>query len=229
MVLHTLGANAEAKLGVLTVSGFAALQMGNQKNVVGNQSVNFHGYAFNALAKAAVGPGTAKFGGLYVSGDEASDAHINSWQTTTPNVQSYNDSGLMLLVRNNAQSGTTTSNEFVRRNISNVILAHGGYDAKIGAKGYLNGNVGVAWGAKNATTSSIDAGTGRRNATNYIGTEIALEGGYKVYDNLTASAQAAYLITGGAFKGSAADNATTGSTSDPENPYTARLVLTYAF
>jgi hypothetical protein len=61
-----------------------------------------------------------------------------------------------------------------------------------------------------------------------MGTEINAEAGYKMYDNLTASLQAAYVILGGAYKGSAADSAA-GALKDPEDPYTARVVLSYNF
>lgn len=226
-VLHTLALSGEGKVGPLSLSGFAAMQTGNQKNAPSaGKNTTYHGYALNAAAKLAVGPGTAKVAALCVSGDDGSDAHNNAWIGS--GVQSYNENGMMLIVRNNATSGTTNTNEFVKRTISNVALATIGYDAKIGAKGYANANLGLAWNLKNAGNPTRTAAGGGRNASNYLGTEIALEGGYKVYDNLTASVQAAYLILGGAYdKTSLKNNGVTAET--PENPYTTRLVLTYAF
>jgi len=224
-LLHTFDVNAEAKLGPLTVSGFAAAQLGHQKNTniagtnVNGTNTNYHGVALNAAAKLAVGPGTVKTAILFTSGDNGSDNSNTAWQGS--GVQSYNENGMMLLVRNNATSGTTTDNEFVRRTISNVTLATVGFDAQITPKAYANANLGLAWAAKNRGFGATTV----HNGTNYLGSELALEGGYKVYDNLTASLQASYLLLGGYYNNSAADNAK----EDPSNPYTARIVLTYAF
>jgi hypothetical protein len=230
MLLHTLGLNADAKIGPLAVSGVAGMQLGHRKNsrIVGTTgNTNFHGYLLNAAAKLAVGPGTAKVGGLYASGDEGGDNHNNGWQGTA--AQSYNETGLMILARNNAQGGTTTTSEFVRRTLTNLILANAGFDAKIGPKAYLNTNVGIAWAAKNNGFGKVTIpGTTTTNASNYLGTEIALEGGYKVYDNLTASLQAAYLFTGSYYNNIAADSVA-GNLKDSEDPYLARVILTYAF
>jgi hypothetical protein len=46
------------------------------------------------------------------------------------------------------------------------------------------------------------AGNGKQNGTNYMGTEINIETGYKLYDNLTAKVQAAYVVLGGYYKNS---------------------------
>jgi hypothetical protein len=228
VTLHTIALNADAKVGPLALSGFAAAQLGQQRNIVPANETHYNGYALNAAARLAAGPGTAKIAGLWVSGDEGTDTHNNGWVGS--GVQSYNESGLMLLVRNNATSGTTTTNEFLRRTITNVILATAGYDAKIGAKGYLNANLGMAWAAKNMGFGRANISTaGVTNASNYLGTELALETGYKVYDNLTASVQGAYLLLGGYYKKTAADNLVVSDLKNPDNPYTARLVLTYAF
>ena len=49
-----------------------------------------------------------------------------------------------------------------------------------------------------------------------------------MYDNLTAKVQGAYVVLGGFYKDQAS-NSTLASLKDPENPYTARVVLQYAF
>ncbi len=64
---------------------------------------------------------------------------------------------------------------------------------------------------------------GQANGTNFLGTEINIETGYKLYDNLTAKIQAAYVILGGYYAGTAANG------KDPEDPYTARVMLSYVF
>ena len=213
LLMSTLGANAEAKVGPATVSGFAAIQFGERDQT----KVKNQGYALNVAAKMPVASGTAKAAVLYTSGDKASTATKNEGWVGS-GVQSYNESGLMLLVRNNVTSGTTTSNEFFRRTISNVGLISAGYDAKISDKIYANANLGLAWAPEK---DAYAAGVKRKSS--YIGTELALEGGYKVFDNLTASVQAAYVVLGDYYKADVAGSKL------PDNPYTTRLVLTHTF
>lgn len=208
LLLSTLAANAEAKVGPATVSGFAAIQFGERDQT----KVKNSGYALNVAAKMPVADGTAKAAVLYTSGDKSTTGSKNEGWYAFGAPQSYNESGLMLLVRNNATSGTTSTNEFLRRTITNVGLVSAGYDAKINAKTYANANLGLAW----APEKGSQKGT-------YIGTELALEGGYKVFDNLTASVQAAYVVLGDYCK------ANTAGATMPDNPYTARLVLTHTF
>ncbi len=62
----------------------------------------------------------------------------------------------------------------------------------------------------------------KNKGNNFMGTEFNVETGYKLYDNLTASVQGAYVILGGYY--SDMDNG-----RDPANPFTARLALNYAF
>jgi hypothetical protein len=91
-----------------------------------------------------------------------------------------------------------------------------GYDATITPKLYANANLGFGLTAENNQNS-------KGNGSHFQGTEINLETGYKMYDNLTASVQAAYLFLGPYYKNSVAVG------QDGVDPYTARVVLTYAF
>ncbi|MBC8018334.1 MAG: histidine kinase [Verrucomicrobia bacterium] len=230
-LINTLGASAETKLGPLTLSGFAAIQAGHQKHQVGTGAVptrtsrNFHGYAANVAAKLAVGPGTAKTAFLFVSGNNnapTTGAHDRGWVST--GVNSYNESGLMILVRNTANSPTSTD-RYLRKVITNVAVASMGYDANLTDKIYANGNVGFAWVPASNQGSVLNP---KRNASDFLGTEFNLETGYKVNSNLTLRAQAAYAILGGYYK-DAASNSTTTALKDPENPYTARLFASFKF
>jgi len=232
ILLNTLGASAETKLGPVSLSGFAAMQAGHQKQQVGaaalpnKSSKYFHGYAANLTAKIAAGPGTAKVAGLFVSGNNNSsgEAHDRGWQNT--GISSYNDGGMMVLVRA-TQNSPTTTDRYIRRVVTNVALATLGYDANLTDKIFANGNVGFAW-APSSTGAPVDKATGRSNTGDFIGTEFNLETGYKLNANLTLRAQAAYAILGPYFKGSAT---TDGATiyKDPENPYTARLLASFKF
>ena len=235
ILLHTLGLSGEAKVGPATLSGFVAMQAGHQKQSVGagaigtRSSRQFHGYAANVAAKVAVGPGTAKVALLYTSGDNSTQtptsSHYKGWVTSS--VNTYNESGMMIIARNTANSPTSTD-RYIRRNVTNIALATMGYDAALTDKLYVNGNVGFGFAPSSydAPLNLATAGT-PRNQSDFMGTEINLETGYKVYTNLTLRAQAAYMILGGYYKNSTRNSA--GTPADPENPYTARLLASFAF
>ena len=226
--IHVFGLNADAKIGKLGLSGFAAMQQGVRNGSASH--VVYNGYAFNAAAKMPVGPGNLRTAFLFVTGDDGQDGVNTAWQaiTQTQNltpgapVNSYAESNMMLMNRAPNMQGTTADVNLIN-SINNkdqgVIEATMGYDATITPKLYANANVGVAWAAKNHKTNRLS----QANGTNFLGTEVNVETGYKMYDNLTASVQAAYLFLGGYYNGVAAGG------KDPEDPYTARVLLKYAF
>jgi len=231
VLLNTLGASAETKLGPVSLSGLVAMQAGHQKQTIGTaplpnrSSKYFHGYAANVTAKLAAGPGTAKVAGLFVSGNNNSgDAQDRGWQNS--GITSYNDGGMMILVRA-TQNSPTSTDRYIRRVLTNVALATVGYDANLTDKIFANGNVGFAF-APSSAGAPVDKATGRSNSGDYIGTELNLEAGYKLNANLTLRAQAAYALLGSYFKGSATTDSAT-SYKDPENPYTARLFASFKF
>ena len=153
----------------------------------------------------------------------------------------------MMLLNRNAAAGTGTTDYAIAYNTGNgnspatmqgMYLYTLGYDATITPKVYLNTNLGFLWAAKNNTSvKAVDttanagaaAGTARnlqaRNATNFQGAELNVETGYKMYDNLTLSMQAAYVMLGGYY-----NNALSYQTGkDVENPYTVRTSLIFNF
>jgi hypothetical protein len=216
-------------------------------------------FAYNLAAKMAAGPGTLRSALLFTSGQGGapSNNRLNGWVATqySPNVNNsgytaiaantYNDSNMMLLNRSTNMQGTSTDYSLVynSNNGTNPINGQGvyllslGYDAKITPKFYANGNIGAAWAAKSNELKPVNRGAygynpatntigwGAPNGSNYMGAELNVETGYKMYDNLTASFQAAYVMLGGYYKNSQAGSTIT----TPENPYTIRTVLTYAF
>lgn len=235
-LLHTFGLGGETKLAGIDLSGFAAMQAGHQKNGAGlGRSTNYHGWAANVAAKTKLGPGVARVGGLFTSGNNSDDrGHNKAWQgvlngnnvNSQKSVQSYNESGLIILTRNTANSPSSTD-QYVRRWITNVAVAYLGYDAKLTDKFNLDGGVGFAW-APSSNGAPVDKKINRSNNSDFIGTEIGLTAGYQLYKNLKLMAQGAYMINGGYYKGAAADS-TTLAPKDPENPYTFRLQARYAF
>ncbi|BCS55667.1 hypothetical protein [Geobacter sp. SVR] len=248
--VHVFGVNGDAKLGKLSLSGFAAYQYGIIKQSNAN-SAHLNAYAANVAAKAPIGPGTLRTALLVTSGNGQSDTpangHLkgwvsidqnqnNSWAGNASAVNTYNESGMLLLNRNAAASTGTTDTSIVYNtgngtnplNAQGVYLATVGYDLNITPKFYTNFNAGAAWAAHTNSLKPVDKATTMQNATNYMATEINLETGYKMYDNLTASLQAAYVFLGGYYKNSSFYG-TQASPKDPENPYTIRTSLIYNF
>jgi len=250
LTIHVFGVNADAKLGKLALSGFAAMQHGTAHS---SQSINggsghltFNGFAANVGAKMPVGPGTAHSTFLYTSGDDGRDGINTAWQSVVqtqptnvnPNVASvsaptntFNESNMMLLNRAANMEGTQSDVNLinsVNNNDQGTILAAAGYDITITPKLFTNLNVGVAWAAKNNKNARATVGA-QGNGTNFLGTEVNIETGYKLYDNLTAKVQAAYLFLGGYYSGVGKDAAGNVTGRDPEDPYTARVMLSYVF
>jgi len=252
IMIHTIGLTGETKIGPVALSGFAAYQGGVLRNVdAKNNSAYLNALAYNVAAKAAVGPGTLRTALLFTSGNgNTPGKHYTGWVGTSqsPNstwaagtgTSSYNEGGMLLLNRNNLDKNTTTDNAMIYNTSNGTTPINGqgmylytlGYDANITPKFYTNANVGCAWVAHTNSLKPTDKSIGgatstAQNASNYMGTEVNIETGYKMYDNLTAKLQAAYVILGGMYKNSVQKGNLTAT--DPENPYTARIVLSYAF
>lgn len=228
MLLHTFGLSGESKIGPATLSGFIAMQAGHVKYATPaagtTGSAQLHGWAANVAAKAAVGPGTAKTAFLFTSGNNSTNGnHYKGWITP---LNTYNESGMMILTRNTGDA-PTTSDMRIRRTIQNVALLTMGYDANVTKQVFVNGNVGFGWTPASEKDGRI-TGTANYNSSDFMGTELNLEAGYKVSDNMSLSARAAYMILGGLYKGTAS-NSTVASSKDPENPYTLRLLAKFAF
>jgi hypothetical protein len=252
--INVFAFNGETKVGPLTLSGLAAYEFGIFKNATRtNSNTYLNAFAFNAAAKAAVGPGTLRTAFLYTSGNDndasrGASSHATGWVavTQTPNgalnsvlpVNSYNEGGMLLLNRNTADKITNTDVTMISTtgngnagplSSQGLWLATVGFDATITPKAYLNTNLGLAWAAHTNNQKPIDRITNISNGTNYMGAELNMEAGYKMYDNLTAKLQAAYVCLGGYYKNSQTVVGGQVYTVTPENPYTTRIMLSYAF
>lgn len=235
-LLHTFGLGGQTKLAGIDLSGFVAMQAGHQKraNSAGG-SANYHGWAANLGAKTKIGPGVARLGGLYVSGTKNADKE-HGWQGVLnsgqgpQSVQSFNESGLVILTRNTANSPTATDH-YIRRNITNQGLVYLGYDAKLTDKFNLDTGVGFAWVPSSKDPNDFNNANlkdGGRNGSDFMGTEVALTFGYQLYKNLKLQAIGAYMINGGYYKDTVVSN--DGVTfKTPDNPYTMRLQARYSF
>jgi len=233
--VHTFGLGGSAKFGKLTVDGFAAMQAGTHRGGTNGASENYHGWAANAVAKMPVGPGTMKIGGLFVSGDNNGangNNHDNGWQTLSSNNEAaiqntYNDGSMMILTRNTNLGGTNT-NVFIRKPVTNIALAHVGYNAKVTEKLSAMANVGMAW----APASESPVVGQYSNSGDFMGTEINMMTKYQLYKNLDVRFQAAYVFLGSYYKNLASRSvggAITKNVGDMADPYTASLGIRYAF
>ncbi|GLI37744.1 histidine kinase [Geobacter hydrogenophilus] len=225
-MLHTVGVNAEVKLAPLTLDGFLLYQSGRSN---GADKIDLNGWAANLTAKGKLGPGTLKASFLYASGeqngtrDDSTYRGITNETSTANGEHSFYESDMMIMFRNKMN---ITGDRAIVYNVKNVIGGFVGYNANITPKAFANVNAGFVATDK----SNDDFGTGRVNGgghkSNYLGTEINGEVGYKVFDNLTASLQGAYVFLGDYYKDTVG---TAANPDDPRNPYVGRIMLNYAF
>ena len=216
---HMLGLNAEVKLDPVTVTGFGLYQFGDTPGV-GNSDLN--AFALGALAKAKVGIGTAKAALLYTSGEQGSVAagrDSSAFQAIAPE-SNFFAADMMIMLRSKWNINTDRALVHNLNNNNNGFFgAFVGYDANITNKLYANANVGLG-----AAAQLRNKGTATEPDSNFLGTEINAEVGYKVFDNMTASLQGAYVVLGDFFQ-----KPKGGADRNLDDPYLTRVMLNYAF
>lgn len=250
-IVHTFGVNTDAKFGPVTLNAAALYQFGNLENlgatgidVNNNNDTHLSAFAFLAGAKVKAGPGTAKTSFLYTSGEKnAMRGESNAFQSANNMTSSghsentFYQADMMLLLRNKYELTDSRAMAYTMNNKDQGIVGGFiGYDAEITSKLYANANLGFMATAKDNANKPyvlasnnkpvVDSGSPdgfKRNNSNYLGTEVNAEVGYKLYDNMTASLQGAYVFLGDYY------NNTAKGGLDPQNPYTTRIMLNYAF
>lgn len=218
-VINQVGVNATAKVGPAALTGFAAYQFGKY---TGDRDLS--AFAAAAIAKVAVGPGKLNASALYLSGqdsDTTGDFESYRQLATDGQVSYFNPANMWLLVRNGAMinSSTAIGGTDLTKGDRGLIGVFAGYEMAMG-KAFGSANVGYARVDEKGTAESSS-----------IGTELNATVGYKVYDNLTASFTAAYLILGDGADSSTAPlfNTSTVNTANADNPYLTNIQLSYAF
>lgn len=218
--MHMVGVNAAAKFGMVSGDAYVAYQGGDELNNPAGKDLS----AFAAQLAAKVNldaAGTIRANALYLSGNDGKDANkTNAWQsltslngaqtalTTASN--NYYESKMMLLVRN---VYNMDSDKALVYNLSNVTLLTAGYDAKFSDK--LGASVNVGYGMFN------EKGTAKAKS---LGTELNAQVDYKMFTNLTASLQGAYVVLGDGLK-----YASNTSTVKLDNPYLTTVMMNYSF
>lgn len=208
--IHTFGLNAATKIQNVAIKGFVALQNGESTVPATSVTTDYSGYAANLQASLPVAGGMAKAGYLFVSGDtESSATKNNQFQTLGSTGSTFNESGMMLMVRNSKFYPTSTSFTLKGNTVSNIELAYLGYNSNLTDKLALSANVGLGW-------DNTDVGTtaGRKGA--FIGTEVNAELAYKLYKELSVFAQVGYISLGSQYDAY-------------KDPYAVRLGASFSF
>jgi hypothetical protein len=252
MRIHTVGLYGETNVGKASVSGFLAYQNGDFKSAAGENS-DLNAVAYNLAAKAPVAGGTLKTALLFTSGnsDAASRGQsrrytgwvgVNTsanatWNVGTGGGNTYNDSDMMLLNRAPSNMPSTTDNHLIFNSGNGTLPTNSqgqylyslGYELPVSSALLLKSNVGLAWAARTNVLRPTNKLTGEQNSSNFQGSEINIQANYKVYDNLTAKFQAAYVMLGDYYNNSWSSAVTGSGVSDPQDPYSVRLLMQYIF
>ena len=218
--VHMFGVNAAAKLGIVSADAFLAYQGGSELGAApGSTGRDLSAFAAQVAAKAAVGPGTLHANVLYLSGDDGG-SKSNAWQPLTSNStltvasNNYYSSNMKLLVRN---AYNMDSDKALVYNLTNLTLLAAGFDAKITDKLDASFNLGYAMANEKAGANSSS-----------IGTELNAQVNYKMFANLTASLEAAYVVLGDGMSKSTG-TLLSGGVADADNPYLTTAMLNYTF
>lgn len=217
-LLHMVGVNADLKLGPAAVKPFAAYQFGER-----NATSDISAYVLGATAKVKAGAGSVNLAGFYMSGEDSTSTatDTDAFQVVGASQTYFNPANMWLLIRN---SGAINSSTSVLTNDMTVggrgsIGLFAGYEATMG-KVFYNANIGYMMTAEERTNSGI-------KEDGAIGTEINAQVGYKLFDNMSVSAAAAYAFLGDGLSGSTTERF--GGATDADDPYLVNVQVSYTF
>jgi len=212
-LLHMLGVNADIKVGPASIKPFAAYQFGDR-----TATADIKAFLLGAVAKIKAGPGAVNLSAIYLSGD--SNANREKSFTAISNGQTYfNAANMWLLVRNGQAINSSTS----VLSADNTVGGRGLMGAFAGFEGtmdkvFYNANIGYA-----------QAANARNSESKTIGTEVNAQVGYKLFDNLSASAALAYAFLGDGMNSAGTDRIAGFGVANADDPYMANLQLSYTF
>ncbi|MFW9604121.1 MAG: hypothetical protein ACMV0F_04120 [Trichlorobacter sp.] len=206
--VHTFALNGQTKLNGISLKAFVAMQDGEKQTA--STTTDYSGYAANIQADASIAGGNAKLGYLFVSGDtKTASTDDSQFQTLGTTGSTFNEGGMMLMVRNNYFYPTTTSYALKGNTVSNIQLAYAGYSKMLSDKLKATANIGLGW-------DNTDVGTTAGTKGDFIGTEVNAELAYKLYPNLNVYAQAGYISLGSQYDAY-------------KDPYAVRLGASFSF
>jgi len=213
-LLHMLGVNADIKVGPASIKPFAAYQFGDR-----TATTDIKAFMLGAVSKIKVGPGAVNLSAIYLSGDSNTN-NEKSFTAIGANQTYFNAANMWLLIRNGQAVNSSSSvlgNDMTvgSRGFAGVFAGFEGTMNKV----FYNANIGYAQTAKS-----------RAGQEKTIGTEVNAQVGYKLFDNLTASAALAYAMLGdGLSSATAADRITGFGGANADDPYALNLQLSYTF
>jgi hypothetical protein len=221
-LLHMIGLNASVKAGPATINPFFAYQFGDG-NRVGTRETDLGGFLAGVTTKTKVGPGNINLSAIYLSGDDnATDDKNDDFKIINPAASYFNAANMWFLFRNpvGQNSNATITGNDVTLGGRGAMGVFAGYEGTVG-KLFYDANVGWMTAAEERTNAGV-------KEDGAVGTEINAKVGYKMYDNLTASASAAYCILGDGFTSSTAGKRI-GGANDADDPYLFNVMLQYVF
>lgn len=217
-LLHMIGFNADIKAGPATIKPFVAYQFGDR-----TANTDVKAFLLGAVAKIKAGPGAVNLSALYLSGDDNAD-NEKSFSTVGGAYTYFNAANMWLLIRSG--QGINTSNSVLGNDMTaggrGLMGLFAGYEGTMG-KVFYNANIGYAQTAEERGTED-----------SAIGTEVNAQIGYKLFDNLTASAAVAYAMLGDGMNGDNADLISKNGSikfgvANADDPYLVNLQLSYTF
>jgi len=236
-LLNTVGLNASYNFGPGVVDGFLLFQHGdNTASNFGQVGQKVSSFAANLGAKVKLGPGTMRANFLYASGDDGKgkvSAFQGLNQLGDKNTTSTFPAAQMTILITNTKYAANTDRGLINT-ITNYNMgvegAFLGYDLDID-KAFIKANLGMAAVAReNQYFKPKNLKTGGWNS-NYVGTEINTEFGYKISENLTASLVSGYVFLGNYYKDTAYKNniAAAANIKSPDNPWKNMVVFNLTF
>jgi hypothetical protein len=223
-LLHMVGLNASIKAGPATIDPFFAYQFGEV-----SATSDLSAFLAGATAKVKVGPGSINAAALYLSGDDNGTGDADDFKivSVSPPTSYFNAANMWLLVRSGQAINSSTSvlgNDLTVRG-RGLAGFFAGYEGTMD-KVFYNANVGYAMTAEE-----------RGSEDSSLGTEINAQVGYKLFDNLSISAAAAYVFlgdglkkqSGTGLKGISGFAPATAAAADFDDPYMLNVQLAYVF
>jgi hypothetical protein len=216
-LLHVIGLNASIKAGPATIDPFFAYQFGEV-----NAKDDLSAYMAGATAKVKLGPGSINAAALYLSGDDKAATTAgdrDDFKIVAANTSYFNAANMWLLVRSG--QAVNSSSSVLKNDLTvggrGLVGFFAGYEGTLD-KVFFNANVGYAMTAEERGTEDSS-----------LGTEINAQVGYKLFDNLSISAAAAYAFLGDGLNDTGTKRISGFGVSDADDPYMLNVQLAYVF
>jgi hypothetical protein len=235
--LHVIGVNADMTFGPATIKPAFAYQFGKTYvlgDTVNRDEVDVKAWMAQVVAKIKAGPGAVNLAGFYLTGADEGDNDFKAWQNLSAGTTYFNPANMWLLIRNGQQINSSTS---VLGN-DMTVGGHGSWFVGAGYEGtmdkwFYNANIGYMKAVEKWADEKTE-----------IGTEFNAQVGYKLFDNLSLSVAAAYLMLGDGLKSdtagerlyniygkvnAAGDLTTQFGANDADDPFMFNVQLSYTF